>query len=104
MKWFADYFGRKVRLTEERLEHIERDHPEMSSQTERIEETLLKPECILKSQTDSESQLFYRHYLKTPVTEKYLCVIVKGRGDDCFILTAYFTDTIKRGETLWTRR
>jgi hypothetical protein len=29
-----------------------------------------------------------------------MCVIVKGRGKDLFIITAYFTDTMKRGETL----
>ncbi len=104
MKWFVDLYSRKIRLTDERLEHIELDHPEISGQIDRIGETLANPDFVVKSRTDSEAELFYKHYSETPVSGKYLCVIVKVRGDDFFVLTAYFTDTIKRGETLWTRK
>ena len=104
MKWFVDLYSRKIRLTDERLEHIELDHPEISGQIDRIGETLANPDLVVKSRTDSEAELFYKHYSETPVSGKYLCVIVKVRGDDFFVLTAYFTDTIKRGETLWTRK
>ena len=104
MKWFEDIFNRNIRLTDERLEHIELDHPEMPGQIAKIAETLQTPEIVIRSRSDSEAELFYRHYSETPVGEKYLCVIVKVKGDDFFILTAYFTDTIKRGETLWTRK
>ena len=104
MKWFVDLYSRKIRLTDERLEHIELDHPEISGQIDRIGETLANPDFVVKSRTDSEAELFYKHYSETPVSGKYLCVIVKVRGDDFFVITAYFTDTIKRGETLWTRK
>ncbi len=104
MKWFVDFYSRKIRLTDERLEHIELDHPEMSGQIDKIGETLSNPDFVVKSRTDSEAELFYKHYSESPVGGKYLCVIVKTRGDDFFVLTAYFTDTIKRGETLWTRK
>lgn len=43
-------------------------------------------------------------YNTTPVTEKYLCVIIKASVSDLFIITAYFTDTIKRGMILWKRK
>jgi hypothetical protein len=104
MKWFEDVFNRNIRLTDERLEHIELDHPEMSGQIDKIGETLATPDFVVKSRTDSEAVLFYKHYSETPVGGKHLCVIVKVRGDDLFILTVYFTDTIKRGETLWLKR
>jgi hypothetical protein len=104
MKWFVDFYSRKICLTDERLEHIELDHPEMSGQIDKIGETLASPDFVVKSRTDAEAELFYKHYSETPVGGKYLCVIVKIRGDDFFVLTAYFTDTIKRGETLWTRK
>ncbi|MHC1571505.1 MAG: hypothetical protein ACXQTM_06820 [Methanosarcinales archaeon] len=83
---------------------IETDHPEISGQLDKIEETLSKPDIIVRSRTDPDIELFYRHYNITPVTEKYLCVIVKILVGDMFIITAYFTDTIKRGDVLWERR
>ncbi len=104
MKYFEDLFNRNIRLTDERLEHLEFDHPEMSGQIDKIAETLQNPEIVIRSRSDSEVELFYRYYSKTPVTDKYMCVIVKGRGKDHFIITAYFTDTMKRGETLWPKR
>jgi|SRR3990167_7167673 len=104
MKWFEDLHNRQIRLTDERQEHIEADHPEMSEQIEKVEETLLNPDIIVKSRTDPDVELFYRHYDITSVTEKYLCVVVKVLVGDLFIITVYFTDTIKRGETLWERK
>lgn len=104
MEWFKDIHNRQIRLTDERLEHIEADHPEMSGQIYKIRETLLNPDRIIKSKTDDEVELFYHYYGITPVTEKYLCVIVKVSVGDLLIITAYFTDTIKRGEILWEKK
>lgn len=103
MKRLEDVYGRGIRLTSERHWHIENDHPEMAGQIDKIKETLSEPERITRSKTDPEVELFYKHYDQTPVTEKYLCVVVKTSIDDKFIITAYFTDTIKRGETLWPK-
>ncbi|MBU4077338.1 MAG: hypothetical protein KKI06_11670 [Euryarchaeota archaeon] len=104
MKQFKDFHNRQIRLTIERQQHIETDHPEMSGQIGKIQETLISPDLIVKSRTDSEVELFYRHYDTTPVTEKYLCVVVKILVSDLFIITAYFTDTIKRGKILWEKK
>jgi hypothetical protein len=104
MERFKDVHGRQVRFTGERREHIESDHPEMSGQLEKIENTLSSPDIIVKSRTDPQVELFYRNYRTTPVTEKYLCVAVKTLEDNLFIITAYFTDTIKGGEVLWGKK
>lgn len=104
MIWFKDIHHRQIRLTVERQEHIEADHPEMSGQVNKIRETLLNPDRVIRSKTDPDVELFYRYYRATPVTEKYLCVVVKVLADNLFIITAYFTDTIKRGEILWKRK
>jgi len=104
MKWFRDIHNREIRLTDERQEHIETDHPEMSGQVGKIQETLSNPDIIVRSRTDPDVELFYRHYDITPVTEKYLGVVVKALVRDMFIITAYFTDTIKKGEVLWERK
>ena len=104
MKWFKDVFDRQIRLTYERHRHIESDHPEMCGQVNRMPETLAEPDSVVRSKTDPSIELFYKHYELTPVTEKYLCVIVKILDKELFIVTAYFTDKIKKGERLWERK
>ncbi|MCL0100905.1 hypothetical protein M1N80_03755 [Peptococcaceae bacterium] len=76
MKWFKDIHNRQIKLTDERQKHIETAHPEMLGQIEKIQETLSNSDIIVRSKTDPEVELFYRHYKITPVTEKYLCVVV----------------------------
>ncbi len=104
MKWFKDIQNRQIRLTDERQEHVEADHPEMFGQIDKIQDTLLNPDIIVRSRTDPGVELFYRHYDITPVTEKYLCVVVRVLVGDLFIITAYLTDTIKKGEVLWEKK
>lgn len=103
MRVFKDIHGREVRLTDERQRHFVTDHPEMKEQIQKLKETLLKPEKVVRSRTDLQVELFYRHYESTPVTQKYLCVAVKSLINGTFIITAYFTDAIKKGEVLWPR-
>jgi hypothetical protein len=99
-----DVHGRRITLTNERKEHMRSEHPEMSGQVRRISEALRDPDLIVRSTVDPEVELFYRHYDTTPVTEKHLCIVLKTSGADAFIITAYFTDTIKKGDVLWRTR
>ncbi|HEX67935.1 MAG TPA: hypothetical protein ENG13_02590 [bacterium] len=75
----------------------------MLGQIDKIKETLLNPDKVVRSKTDPEVELFYRYYQSTPVTKKYLCVVVKVSWEEAFIITAFFTDKIKRGEVLWEK-
>ena len=104
MKTIKDVRKKSIRLTSERNKHIESEHPEMKGQIDKIIETLQTPDIIIQSKTDSDAELFYKWYNQTPVTSKYLCVIVKFVNYDSFILTVYFTDTIKKGKELWTKQ
>jgi len=70
MKWFEDIFNRNIRLTDERMEHIEFDHPEMYGQIDKIRETLQNPEIVVRSRSDLEAELFYRYYSETSVGNK----------------------------------
>ncbi len=101
MKRFSDYADRDVRLTDERLEHIER-RPEMEGQIGRIEETLREPDEVRESEGDESVFLYYRQYDETPVTEKYLLVVVKVGVESPFVITAFFTDRLKSGTTVET--
>ncbi len=104
MKWFNDYQQRQIRLTDERENHFGMTHPEMANQLDKIEEVLAYPDTVVQSNSDKTVELFYRHYAKTPVTEKYMCVTVKVLAADLFIITAYFTDKIKKGALLWQKK
>ncbi len=98
-----DFQGLVIRLTTERRNHI-LDHPEMSAMETAIEETLLNPERLVQSLSDTEVRLYYRFYFRTVVGGKFLCVVVKFAQESPFLLTAYLTDRIKKGVTLWPKR
>jgi hypothetical protein len=104
MQVLKDVHNRSVRLTAERRLHLETEHPELAGQLHRVAETLADPDRMVRSRTDETVQLFYKRYPSTPVTDKFLCTVVKALPDDHFVITAYYTDTIKRGEVLWEKK
>jgi molybdopterin synthase catalytic subunit len=101
-KNFQDLFGRVIRLTTEREAHILR-HLEMQSQLDKLEEVMKSPDVIVRSIRDPAVILYHKHYLATPVTEKYLIVVVKLETDDAFVITAFFIDRVKKGERIWEK-
>jgi hypothetical protein len=103
MKIMHDCFGRTVRLTDERLAHI-LQHPEMAGMEAEIERILQSPAEVRVSRSDSTVQLFYEYYARTRVGEKWLCVVVKYQPDDAFVVTAYLTDQLKPGDTIWPKK
>lgn len=103
MELIYDHEGRAIRLINERLRHI-LGHPEMKQMGQKIKEMLSNPEKVVQSVSDSEAYLYYRFYTNTLVGNKYLCVVVKFKQNDTFVLTAYLTDTIKKGDLIWPKR
>jgi len=97
-----DYAWNTIRLTEERLAHI-KEHPEITEHTTKINETLADPDIVVKSKSDEEARLYYKHYIGLSIGDKYLCVVVKFKEADAFVVTAYFTDSIKRGDVIWKK-
>ncbi|QYO63349.1 DUF4258 domain-containing protein [Leptolyngbya sp. 7M] len=100
MPILLDHQNREVRLTEERLTHI-LSHPEMVEMEAQIADTLKHPQLVRQSRSDESVALCYRFYTQLAIGDKWLCVVVKYLPDDAFIVTAYFTDKPKKGETLW---
>lgn len=95
----TDYEGRKIRLTEERWQHI-LSHPEMKDLSPLIPQTLIQPEIVRQSNTDDTVYLYYCYQTQTIVGEKWLCVVVKILDNDAFIITAYLTDRLKKGKQI----
>ncbi len=97
-----DVWGNRVSLTDERRIHL-LEHPEMRGQEDRLAEALLEPDAVIQSPTDNTVRLFHRFYRRLAIGDKYLCLVVKYVEGDIFVITAYFTDKVKRGEVLWKK-
>lgn len=95
-----DFEGRGIRLTDERRNHI-LEHPETSPFEGSIGETLVVPDAVVQSLSDPDVRLYYRYYAGTLVGDKFLCVVVKAIEADAFIVTAYLTDRMKKGNRIW---
>lgn len=102
MQTFVDLFDRKIILTDEIKGHILK-RPEMIDQDNKIKETLSAPELLKRSVSEEKVVIYYKYYIKTPVTHKYLAVIVMISEKQNFIISAYFTDRIKKGEIVWKK-
>ena len=103
MKIIRDSFGHDVRFTDERLAHI-LQHQELTGMESEIERVLQSPTEVRVSLSDEGVRLFYEFYAQTQVGGKWLCVVVKYLPDDAFVITAYLTDALKGGETIWPKK
>lgn len=90
MKIVKSVQGIPIRLTPERLAHIEARHIEMKGEENRILQTVSEPDLVQEG--DSDTLIAIRHYEKTPLTRKYCSVVYRELNEeDGFVLTAYFT-------------
>ena len=92
---FTDEHGNEVSLTDERLGHILRRHPEMAFQLHRFAETLASPDAVRPSRHSPAVQIYYRLYPDLRGRNRYICLVVKREADSSFILTGYLSRSIK---------
>ena len=95
MRRFTDERGNEVRLTDERLRHILRRHPEMAFQMHRFADTLASPDAVRASKSGPTVQLYYRLYPDQRGRDRYICLVVKRGRNYSFILTAYLDRKIQ---------
>ena len=105
MNAVKDCLNRLIRITDERIKHIKDNHPELAvtDLEEKIISTLQSPEFIIASVSDETVELYYKQFSQTPVGDKWLCIVVKNLTIDFFIITLYYSDTIKKGEEIWKK-
>ena len=94
------YDGRTIRLSEAQWRHILFFHPEVKDGQKKITEVIQNPEVALEGAT-KDTRVFYRFYSSTPVTSKYLAVVIKLLNREGFIITSYFTQRMRKGVILW---
>ena len=91
--------GYKVFLTRDRWRQITKQkHPALAGHEKEVRKCLESPTTIRESAKDPEVHLFY-----VPSDEVFLCVVTSPADDEKkFVVTAYFTKNIKKGNELWT--
>lgn len=87
--------GDLIRLTNERVVKILRDHDEMSGNMDAIPATLASPDAVTGSRSDPDVSLYYKLFDDTGYGTKYVCVVVCELPDDRFVLTAYLTGQVR---------
>ncbi|MEW6376360.1 MAG: DUF4258 domain-containing protein [Thermodesulfobacteriota bacterium] len=72
-------------------------HPVMKGKEDMVKAALQFPDEIRQSKTDKDVFLYYKQF------DKLYCVVVKHIGMEGFLITAYPTDKVKEGDSIWTR-
>ena len=86
---------RKIKLTEVQWKHIKSRHKELVGQTNKMIETLNDPDTVFYSNKDDVHH-YCKLFQKTPVSKKYLLVIVKHINGEGFIITTFFVSKLRR--------
>jgi len=91
MRYYASPFGRIV-LTDERLRHILKFHPDVTSCVRFFEETLETPEHMILSIHDPDAVICYCYL---PRRKRFLAIVIKT-GDHPFVITACLARKMKK--------
>jgi hypothetical protein len=107
MVWFqCPYLRAEVELTDERERHIADNHPDLLPEhRDRIAPTLADPDEIRRSARFSSAHLFTRWYNDLRGGKYVVVVVVTESEPDTrhWIITAYITRRLARGEAEWHR-
>ena len=90
MRSYGSSFG-KIKLTEERLQHILEFHPEVKKEYKCFGLALRNPDVIKTSKSDLHVHIFY----KKIATNKFLAIVAKINSRN-FVLTAYTTNKLNQ--------
>jgi len=78
---------------------VETKHPAMRGLESVVQGILENPDQIRMSRKDTRVYLFYG----TERPGRWICAVVKKLNGSGFLITAYPTDAVKEGETVWHR-
>ena len=95
------YFGGDVEVTDERYSHVLSGHSDLALyHWERVAETLASPDRVLRSNTWENGTLFLRRY--DDLNKMVVAVVIADPGR-YWLITAYMTGNMPRGEIIWER-
>jgi hypothetical protein len=88
-----------VRTSEEYWQKLIIKHPDIADLEAEVKQALNSPDEIRRSSRDPNLLLFYL----TLQEKGWVVAVARRLNGDGFLITAYQTDAIKEGETLWHR-
>ena len=90
------HLSKRIRISKRYWETIVKKHESVAGMEESVKETLQHPTYIRISKENDEVFLYY-----APHGKYFLCVVCRHLNGDGFIITAYLTDRIKKGDTVY---
>ena len=92
--------GYRVILTRARWREIVRfKHPALSGHEDDVRQCVADPDVIRESAKDPNVHVYYRIF-----AFGFVCVVVAGDVSKArFVVTAYFTRSLKKGTDLWKK-
>lgn len=91
--------GFYVRTSDDYWAKLVVKHPDIAELEEEVKQVLSSPNEVRQSNRDTDVLLFYR----TLKARRWVVAEARRLGHEGFLITAYQTDAIKEGKTLWHR-
>jgi len=91
------HLGFTVRTSEEYWQKLIIKHPDIADLEAEIKQALATPDEIRRSSRDPNILLFYLVLKK----KRWAVAVARRLNDEGFLITAYQTDAIKEGESIW---
>ncbi len=91
--------GFTVRTSEGYWQRLTTKHPDITDLEELVQQALADPDEIRRSSRDDGVLLFYLSRRE----KRWVVAVVRRLNGDGFLITAYQTDAIKEGESIWRR-
>jgi hypothetical protein len=91
--------GFTVRTSEEYWQRLIIKHPDIEELEDLVQLALSTPDEVRRSSREAEVLLFYRVRRE----ERWVVAVARRLNGDGFLITAYQTDAIKEGETVWLK-
>ena len=100
----SDPQGRKIHIQYHTVEHAKEHHPELDINKEDIIDTVENPDLITESNTVVDSIIYIKR-TDDSFDEDYYIVPAKIKDifNNGIVTTAYTSDNIKGGKTLWKK-
>ena len=91
--------GFNVRTSESYWQRLIAKHPDIEDLEALVQQALADPDEIRRSSRDDAVLLFYLARRE----KRWVVAVARRLNGDGFLITAYQTDAIKEGESLWHR-
>ena len=96
------YLGGIVEITDERYGHVLENHGDFAlDYWERARETIRDPDLVVRRHQDEGAVMIYRWY--DDIDKNVMVAVRTDPGGRNWLVTAYMTRDIARGELLWVK-